>query len=100
MAFYRHHYVPEAFVLVVVGPVKTGDVVAVAQRTFGRLPRSGFQRLPLPAPAALRAKRLDLERPGAQASLGLGCSGPEVDHAAPPAGGLPVPIAGGRGRAL
>src|SRR5258708_15438179 len=97
MAFYRHHYVPEAFVLVVVGPVKTGDVVAVAQRTFGRLPRSGFQRLPLPAPAALRAKRLDVERPGAQAYLGLGWIGPKLDHADTPAADLLVSIVGESG---
>lgn len=94
MAFYRRHYVPEAFVLVVVGPVRTADILAVAQRTFGRLPRSGFRRLPLTPPAVLRPKRVETERPGAQAYLGLAWLGPKLDHADTPAMDLLVAILG------
>jgi zinc protease len=94
MAFYRAHYVAEAFVLVVVGPVKTADVLTVAERTLGRLPRSGFKRLPFGPPADLHPKRLDVERPGAQAYLGLAWRGPRLDHADTPAVDLLVSILG------
>ena len=94
VAFYRRHYVPEAFVLVVVGPVKTADVLTVAERTLGRLPRSGFQRLPLAPPGEFRPKRLDVERPGTQAYLGLAWLGPKLDHADTPAVDLLVSILG------
>lgn len=46
VAFYRRHYVPEAFALVVVGAVGPAEVLEAAARTFGRLPRSGAHRLP------------------------------------------------------
>src|SRR5204863_2909311 len=44
VAFYRRHYVPESFVLVVVGPVVPSAVLAAAERTLGQLPRSGLKR--------------------------------------------------------
>jgi zinc protease len=77
-----------------VGPVKTADVLAVAERTLGRLPRSGFQRLPLAPPGEVRPKRLDVERPGTQAYLGLAWLGPKLDHADTPAVDLLVSILG------
>jgi len=94
VSFYRRHYVPESFVLVVVGPVKSAEVLAAADRTFGRLPRSGFQRLPRTAPLELRPKKLSVERPGTQAYLGLGWHGPKLDHADTPAVDLLVAVLG------
>ncbi len=94
VSFYRRHYVPESFVLVVVGPVNTSEIVAVAERTFGRLPRGGSPRFPVPAPQTLRPKKLTVERPGAQAYLGVGWLGPKLDHADTPAVDLLVAILG------
>src|SRR5213079_41604 len=94
VAFYRRHYVPESFVLVVVGPVVPSAVLAAAERTLGQLPRSGLKRLPLPAPAAVRTKMLEVERPGTQAYLGLAWLGPKLDHADTPAVDLLVSILG------
>jgi len=94
ISFYRRHYVPESFVLVVVGPVKTADVLAAAERTLGRLPRSGQERLPIAPPAGLSPKRLDSERSGAQAYLGLAWLGPKLDHADTPAVDLLVSLLG------
>ncbi len=94
MAFYRRHYVPESFVLVVVGSVRTGDVLAAAERTFGRMPRSGLERLPLAVPGELRAKRLKVERAGTQAYLGLAWRGPRLDHADTPVVDLLVAVLG------
>ena len=94
VSFYRRHYVPESFVLVVVGPVGAAEVFAAAERTFGRLPRSGFQRLPAAAPRAMHAKRLSIERPGTQAYLGMGWHGPKLDHADTPVVNLLASILG------
>jgi zinc protease len=81
LAFYRRHYVPESFTLVVVGPVNSAAILQAAERTLGRLPRSGVQRLPLSAPAALTPKKTETQRPGALAYLGMGWLGPKLDHA-------------------
>src|SRR5213593_3303841 len=72
LAFYRRHYVPESFTLVVVGPVSAAETLSAAERTFGRLPRSGFQRLPSSVPTGLTPKKLEVQRPGALAYLGVG----------------------------
>lgn len=85
VAFYRRHYVPEAFVLVVAGGVDRDQVLAVTARTFGRLPRSGGQRLPLPSPAAREPRREEVTRPGAHAYLGIAWHAPRLDHADAPA---------------
>jgi len=61
---------------------------------LGQLPRSGFKRLPLPAPAAVRTKRLEVERPGTQAYLGMAWLGPKLDHADTPVVDLLVSILG------
>jgi zinc protease len=81
LAFYRRLYAPEAFTLVVVGPVTPGDVLDRARRTFGRLPRSGNGPLPAPVAVPLRARNVELARPGTQAYLGLGWQAPRIDHA-------------------
>jgi zinc protease len=94
LAFYRRHYVPESFTLVVVGPVNTTAILQVAERTLGRLPRSGFQRLPQSMPATLAPKTAEVQRPGALAYLGMGWLGPRLDHADTPAVDLVVSILG------
>jgi predicted Zn-dependent peptidase len=94
LAFYRRHYVPESFTLVVVGPVNTAAMLQAAERTLGRLPRSGYQRLPQAMPAALTPKKNEVQRPGALAYLGMGWQGPKLDHADTPAVDLLVSILG------
>jgi zinc protease len=100
LRFYRRHYVPEAFTLVVVGAVDPGEVLATATRAFGRLPRSGTGRLP-PATAEGRPRHVELQRPGSHAYIGLAWYAPKLDHADTPAVDLLVNILGqGRGSRL
>jgi zinc protease len=94
VGFYRRHYVPESFVLVVVGPVRTPEVLAAAERTLGSLPRRGVTRFLPSARAAVRSQKLEVERPGTQAYLGLAWLGPKLDHADTPAVDLLVLILG------
>jgi len=94
LTFYRRHYVPESFTLVVVGPVKTSEMLSAAERSLGRLPRSGFQRLPQLMPTTLTPKKTAVPRPGALAYLGMGWLGPKLDHADTPAVELLVSILG------
>jgi len=94
VTFYRRHYVPEMFSLVVVGAVKPDEILRVARETLGRLPRSGHRRLPPPPAPAARAVRLELTRPGAQAHLGLAWQAPKLDHADTPALDLLMSILG------
>jgi len=96
LSFYRHRYVPEAFSVVVVGPVDAETVVSTARATFGRLPRTGTGRLPLAAPAQFRPRRTELVRQGAHAYLGMAWPAPRLDHADTPALDLLVSILGGR----
>jgi zinc protease len=101
LAYYRRHYVPEAFTLVVVGAVDPRAVLAAAERTFGRLPRRGVRRLPVPAPPAAQARRVEMSRPGRQAYLGFAWLAPKIDHADTPAVDLLVRVLGhGRGSRL
>jgi zinc protease len=94
LAFYRRHYVPESFTLVVVGPVSPAAILQAAERTLGRLPRSGFQRLPQSMPGSLTPKKTETQRPGALAYLGMGWLGPKLDHADRPAVDLLASILG------
>lgn len=94
LAFYRRLYAPEAFTLVVVGPISPARVVERAERTFGRLPRSGTTPLPAPVVPALRPQRVEVPRPGTQAYLGLGWHAPRIDHADVAAVDLLVTILG------
>lgn len=93
--FYRRYYVPESFTLVVVGAVSRAEVLAAATRTFGRLPRSGHERLPAPQPGDPRPGRVTVERRGSQAYVGLGWLGPRIDDADTPALDLVAWILGG-----
>jgi zinc protease len=94
LAFYRRHYVPESFTLVVVGPVNPAEILQAAERTLGRLPRSGLQRLPQSMPGSLTPKKTETQRPGALAYLGMGWLGPKLEHADTPAVDLLVSILG------
>src|SRR3989475_6618555 len=94
LAFYRRHYVPESFTLVVVGPVKTSEMLLAAERPLGRLPRSGSQRFPQSMPTDLTPKNTEVQRPGTLAYLGMGWLGPKLDHADTPAVELLVSILG------
>ena len=94
LAFYRRHYAPESFTLVIVGPVNPTETLRAAERTFGRIPRSGFQRLPVSVPPGLTPKKIEVQRPGALAYLGMGWLGPRLDHADTPAVDLLVSILG------
>jgi zinc protease len=94
LAFYRRHYVPESFTLVVVGPVNPAEILQAAERTLGRLPRSGFQRLPQSVPGSFAPKKTEIPRPGALAYLGMGWLGPKLDHADTPAVDLLVSMLG------
>jgi zinc protease len=94
VAFYRRHYVPEMFTLVVVGAVDPAEVLRVARAALGSLPRSGLKRLPTPPPPGPRTVRLDEVRPGGQAHLGLAWQAPRLDHADTPALDLLVSILG------
>jgi zinc protease len=101
VAFYRRHYVPEAFALVVVGAVSPADVLAAAARTLGRLPRSGHPRLPAPPLGETLPRRVELPRASAHAYLGVAWHGPRLDHADTPVVDLLVAILGqGRGSRL
>jgi zinc protease len=95
-SFYRRHYAPEAFAVVVVGPVDAEQVVTTARSTFGRFPRSGTSRLPLAAPPVFRPQRAELVREGAHAYLGLAWPATRLDHADTPALDLLVSILGGQ----
>lgn len=94
IGFYRHHYVPEAFTVVVVGAVNPQEVLATAASTFGRLPRQGVTRLPVAPPPPFRAQRQDLTHPGAHAHLGLAWPATRLDHADTPAVDLLASILG------
>ena len=92
--FYRRHYVPEAFAVVVVGAVDPAQVLAAAAGTFGQLPRGGITRLPVAPVPPFRAQRQQLTHPGAHAHLGLAWPGTRVDHADTPALDLLASILG------
>jgi zinc protease len=94
LGFYRRYYVPEAFTLAVVGAVRREEVLAAANRTFGRLPRSPSPRLPVPAPPTGREMHTEVTRPITHAYLALGWLGPKIDHADTPAVDLVVSILG------
>jgi zinc protease len=94
VGFYRRHYAPEAFALVVVGAVDPGEIQRVAQRTVGALPRAGLRRLPPPVPPAPRPVRRETPRVGAYAHLGLAWLAPRLDHADTPALDLLMSVLG------
>jgi len=98
MSFYRRHYVPEAFTLVVVGAIDRDAILADAERTFGRLSPSGITRATVSPVNASEARELEMERPGRHAYLGMGWVAPAIAHVDTAALDLLVGILG-QGRA-
>jgi len=94
LGFYRRYYVPEAFTLVVVGPVHRDEILAAAERTFGVFPRTATPRLPVPRVTASRDRRIEIARPISHAYLALGWLAPRIDHADAPAVDLLVSVLG------
>jgi zinc protease len=94
LSFYRRHYVPESFSLVVVGAVNPAQIVATATEAFGRVPRHGEGRRAAPMPAPSPPRSDDVTRPGTHGHLGLAWLAPRMDHADTPAMSLLVSILG------
>ena len=94
VGFYRRHYTPDLFALVVVGAVEPAEILRVARATLGSLPRAGARRLPPPPPPSPRRVRLEKNRPTALAHLGLAWQAPRLDHADIPALDLLMSILG------
>ena len=94
VSFYRRHYMPEMFALIVVGAVEPAEVLRVARATLGAVPRGGSKRLPTATPPAARRVRLESSRPTAQAHLGLAWQAARLDHADTPALDVLVSILG------
>jgi zinc protease len=94
LGFYRRYYGSEAFTLVVVGAVRREEVLAVATRAFGRLPRVPSPRGPVPALVAEPDTRVELTRPLSHAYLAMGWLGPRIGHADAAAVDLVVSILG------
>jgi zinc protease len=94
VGFYRRHYAPETFALVVVGAVNPEDVLRTARATLGALPRTGAGRLPAPAPPPPRKLHTEQVRPAGQAHLGLAWQAPRLDHGDTPALHLLMSILG------
>jgi zinc protease len=79
-AFNRRYYVPENMTLVVAGPVSPVTVRGIVDRTFGRVPATGYRAAPVPAPRPLTGGvRRTVERPEQQAHLALGWLAPRSD---------------------
>ena len=82
-AFNRRYYVPENMTLVVAGPVDPVAVRDIVDRTFGRMPATGYKAAPAAAPAPLTGGvRKTVERDEQQAHLALGWQAPRSDDAA------------------
>jgi len=80
VAYYKHYYVPENMVLVVVGPVEPTAVRAIVDRTFGQMPNTGLKPTPAPVPTPLASTvREIVERPEQQAVLAMGWNAPRSD---------------------
>jgi zinc protease len=79
-AFNRHYYTPQNMTVVVVGPVDPKAVRAAVDRTFGRVPASGYVGMPPPVPSPLKGRiARAVERPEQQALLALGWQAPRSD---------------------
>ncbi len=94
--YYKRHYVPENMALVVVGPVNPAEVRAAAIAAFGAIPRAGYTRPAVPAPAPLDGVRTrSVERPERQTQLGLAWLAPPLGHPDMPAVDVLSHILGG-----
>jgi zinc protease len=77
--YYRSHYVPEAFSLVVVGAVDPCEVVRTAERAFRNIAGGSRQRQSVPAAPAARSRRLERVRAGTETYLGLAWPAPKLN---------------------
>jgi zinc protease len=94
--YYNRHYVPDKMVLVVVGAIRPGEILAMAERVFGRVPSLARRRSPVPTPPGLDGgRRQVIGRPERQASVGLGWLAPPLGHADMDAVDLMAHILGG-----
>jgi zinc protease len=79
-AFNTYYYTPENMTVVVVGPVDPKAVRAAVDRTFGRIPATGYVSAPAPVPSPLPGRiARTVERPEQQALLALGWPAPRSD---------------------
>jgi zinc protease len=79
--YYRRHYVPDNMTLVVIGAVDPAEVRAAVERSFAKVPASGYRRGAVPAPLSLAdGRRHVVARKERQAYLALGWSAPALDH--------------------
>jgi zinc protease len=79
-AFNKYYYTPQNMTVVVVGPVEPKAVRAVVDRTFGRVPATGYVNAPAPVPSPLKGRIARVvERPEQQALLALGWQAPRSD---------------------
>jgi zinc protease len=78
VALHAAVYRPERLVLAVSGGVPARDVVRLAGRLFGRLPRSGAAASAPPPAAASRGSHRVVERPLQQAQVLVGYLGPAL----------------------
>jgi zinc protease len=83
VAYYKHYYVPENMVLVVVGPVEPTAVRIIVDKTFGRMPNTGLKPTPAPVPSPLtQAVKETVERSEQQAVLAMGWDAPRSNDPA------------------
>ena len=81
LAYYKHYYVPENMVLVVVGPLDPSAVRAAVDKTFGAMPNTGLKPTPAAAPPPLGAAiSRTVERSEQQAMLAMGWQAPRSDN--------------------
>ncbi len=80
LAHYRRFYVPGAMVLAISGKVKSGEVVARAERLFGALPAASAPAPNATAPPAPASGRAVVTVPGAQAQILMGGLAPSLTH--------------------
>ncbi len=83
--FYRQWYTPGNAAVVVAGDVEPQQVLAWAQRSYGRIPARALpQRKPQPEPTQWGTKRVDVKQPAQQAYVALAWKVPALRNLAQP----------------
>ena len=81
VAFNHQYYTPENMSLVVAGPIDPAKVRESVARTFGSMPRTGYEAPPMATPAPMTQKvSRTVERPEQQALLALAWAAPRSDN--------------------
>ena len=82
-SFRDRYFHPQNATLILVGDVRTGDIMPIVARAFGAWSVDGDRATPRPVPAALAPSATTIilvDRPGArQSAIVLGTAGPAVD---------------------